>query len=295
MDNEHQKLKIHFIYIVSFLTFLLILIATKQWTKEEGFTAFLSNAATATSLVLGVIAIIYAFVSNSDLSKGLGNITLASNEISKTRDQLSEFLGQASELNKSGIENSKKLHDVSSNITNSVVGLNSALEAISSQTESLHQSMKIMPERMDRIESKIDEQKANSQTTTNHAHFTDTEIDQFLRKAPLSGDLIALACALAYKNKAELDIDLVAKNMGTDNPSFLNGMTVAMHAIGLLERKSVKGKSRVYTITQINSNLTPERIKKYTTEYLSRQTLEVLPEKTAWQNRIEIVENMFIN
>jgi len=69
MDDKYEKIKIHFFYCILILVIAIIAIATDRWTAQKDFTAYLSNAATMTSLLLGLVAIFYSFISNDGLSK----------------------------------------------------------------------------------------------------------------------------------------------------------------------------------------------------------------------------------
>lgn len=72
---------------------VIIAIATEKWSSKGEFTTYLSNAATMTSLFLGVVAIFYSFVSNDSMSRSLGSITTITSEVGAVRDEINNFVG----------------------------------------------------------------------------------------------------------------------------------------------------------------------------------------------------------
>ena len=61
MEQSCEKLSLHFKYCGFIAVMVVVAIATERWSTSKDFTTYLSNAATMTSLLLGVVAIFYSF------------------------------------------------------------------------------------------------------------------------------------------------------------------------------------------------------------------------------------------
>jgi GTP1/Obg family GTP-binding protein len=92
MSTDVEKLRLHFIYCAIILGLVIVAIATDRWTAQQNFTEYLSNAATMTSLVLGLVAIFYSFISNDGMSRSLGNINNVSSQVGQVRDEIADFV-----------------------------------------------------------------------------------------------------------------------------------------------------------------------------------------------------------
>ena len=299
MDSiEVQKLKIHLLYLVSFLSFTLIVTASSIWTSHENFTTFLSNSATATSLVLGIIAIVYSFISNSDLSKGLGNISQASSEIGRTKDQISAFLGQVQQMNQSGLDNSERLGKVSSHITETVGQLNGALEVIAAKTNELQGAVQAIPRRMDDLEASLIGHGAKREADSNGSSAIDwaqAEIQRFLQKSNLNVNLLTYACALAFEKKAEISMDIVCTKLDIKLASYFSGVMSTMHGVDLISRKIVQGKDRVFLITKIAPTITGNSVKEYIVGYLNKRSGLDADEIDLWHTKLEAIGAIYNN
>ena len=76
-----EKNKIHITYIISILIVIIILLLTIQWGHIPELVQLIGFAATITSLVVGLIAIIYSFYANDSFTKTITELSLASKEI----------------------------------------------------------------------------------------------------------------------------------------------------------------------------------------------------------------------
>lgn len=123
---------VHFFYIVCFLICVIIFIASGQWTDKPGFTSYLSNAATFTSLVLGLVAIFYSFIANDSIGKNLGGVSEAVKQI----DTLSSSINNSI----ASIEEAKKTSEIiKENISNLVSDLNSKISSLESSVSDVRQ------------------------------------------------------------------------------------------------------------------------------------------------------------
>lgn len=80
--------KTHYYYIIGFLVVLLVLVATYQWYEIKDLSSYISFAGTLISIILGVTAIIYAFISNSSVYNSIFKIDDASDKVAKISEDL---------------------------------------------------------------------------------------------------------------------------------------------------------------------------------------------------------------
>jgi len=100
-EAKYARLKIHFFYVVVILIALVILFATYNWTALPKFTDYLTAAGTMVSIVLGVLAIIYSFVSGDSISRSLGNVASAAEDLREARNEFSNVVAAGSDLSES--------------------------------------------------------------------------------------------------------------------------------------------------------------------------------------------------
>lgn len=125
IDNFKKNLPIHFFYIVIFLIVAIIFIATGQWTDKPGFTSYLSNAATFTSLVLALIAIFYSFIANDSIGKNLGGVSEAVKQIDNLSSNIDNSIASIEEAKKTSEE-------IKENISKLVIDLNAKIISLES-------------------------------------------------------------------------------------------------------------------------------------------------------------------
>lgn len=297
--NPEEKIKIHFFYIVVILIMIITLVITDRWTGQGNFTEYLSNAATMTSLVLGLVAIFYSFISNDGLSKGLGNIISAADTISSSKEKLNEFLSQANQLKTASEENSMKLENISGEVQMNVSNLQSTLELLSSQTTSLHDVVTGIPQRFDELKESFSEtaeeirsSRANSsaQVYTN-TNLTEGQVKYFLARSSVSGVALAYASILSCELKREMSLPDLKNVLEVTNTLYLHGYLVAMSAIGIINAQPVAGKIRVFSITRVHESLKSDvRAALYERIDASFKTAR---SKEEWKKRIIELEKFF--
>lgn len=80
--------KIHFIYILSILIVVIIILSTVNFGSNQKIVEYFTFALTVSSLLLALIAIIFSFISNSTVSKNMYSITESARKISTETDRL---------------------------------------------------------------------------------------------------------------------------------------------------------------------------------------------------------------
>jgi hypothetical protein len=90
--DDRDTVRVHFFYVALILGLCNVLLVTFNWTTLQGFTKYLSVAATVTSLVLGVLAIIYGFVSSGTINQSLGSVESSASKLTTIAADLRSVL-----------------------------------------------------------------------------------------------------------------------------------------------------------------------------------------------------------
>ena len=301
MTNETEKLALHFKYCAFILIMVIIAIATDRWTAQKDFTTYLSNAATMTSLVLGLVAIFYSFISNDSLSKSLGSITTVSADVTAARDQVGQYLQLTKTATDASAANASLLHGASNDITTTLVSLEHTLKSIGDQNQTLQGLVASLPTRIDQLETKfgdvakaLGEKPQQPLAATSQTDISARAVERFLARATLSQNLLTYACVLAGKEKKELSIAAVCTAIALNQPSTLNGFMAGMHAMLLISRKLVVGQDKVYFVTTIHPEIDCQT-REYFVNYLEENYKEQPIEKGEWLIKMKNIEALFIS
>ncbi len=295
MDLE--KLKLHFVYIVSILVFVLIVVATGFWTDKENFTEFLANAATMISVVLGLVAIFYSFISNASLSKSLGNIMLVSDGIQKSNSQVNQFISQAEQLNRANSTNVERMHNASENINDNLTSLNATLLDLNQKSITLQEIVTGIPNRLDMLENKVLESTKDLKATNTQSNtplenlWNEKQMKRYFDRSGLGSNLIMYACQLAFKSKKPLDLNVVSTLLPSSTPTFLSGFLNASFALGLINRKLTS--ARVYEINELDSQLNQFNVLAYLNNFFEKSKQYSKVEKENWLESAEKIRKYF--
>lgn len=127
----------HFIYVTCILIAIIILLMTFKWTQLDGFTSYLSVAATMTSLVLGVLAIIYSFLSSNSTNNSLGSIESAAHDIRDISEDLGRVVNDSQSLQSKAETRNQELHGLVQELRNAMDGLSNTTAVIAKSVEGL--------------------------------------------------------------------------------------------------------------------------------------------------------------
>lgn len=294
-----DTLALHFKYCAFIAIMMIVAVATDRWSEKPDFTVYLSNAATMTSLLLAVVAIFYSFVSNDSLSRSLGGITAISSEVQGARQQIGQYLDLTRSAADASSHNAALLRDASQAVTASLASLDDTLRAIAGQNQTLQELVGTLPTRIDQLESKVGdvakalgEKPAQTQTAPSPNDISASAVEKFLARATLAQNLLAFACISAAKSTKPLSIEKFCQAIELNAPSNLNGFLNCMHAIQLMNRKSVEGQDKVYLVTTVHPEL-DRQTRGYFTEYVERTYADKHTERTSWLAKLARVEALF--
>jgi len=292
IDGRVEKIKLHFFYCSVILVMIIIAIATDRWTLMPKFTEFLSNAATMTSLVLGLIAIFYSFIANDGLSKSLGSIGAVSEEIKSSKEQIVRQVSAGAETTKAAERSAVLIDSASSSISSSLTSLSATLAAIQTHTEGL-------PTRLDQLETKVIDatrslgQKPEQQSLSNGKIIDNKIVQNFLEKSSIAANLLTYACVLAYGNKKEIEFSEFCTAIDLNVENYSRGFFASMDSIQIIKAARVSSEPLKYKISDVHPVLIANT-KTYILGFLDRQYKEKNPETyNRWSTAINEIEALY--
>jgi hypothetical protein len=117
-------------------------------------------------------------------------------------------------------------------------------------------------------------------------------VERFLELSPVTGDLLSIACVLAFKSKKPLVMADFTKAIDEKIDVYLSGFLAAMHAAQMIDRDVVSGSTRTYTINSVHPAL-ETRGRPYLLEYLERAYKSKPALRDKWLEKLQRVEAIF--
>lgn len=295
--QENGNIALHFKYFALITTLAIIFMATERWSSKPDFTTYLSNAATMTSLLLGVVAIFYSFISNDGMSRNLGSINTVVNEVREVRNDIQNFSEETKRNTEIAGTNNILVKEASVELSEMMTSLTETLSAISFQNDTLKDVVSNLPNRIDQLENKfgdvakaIAENPQQNQTSVTEIPAKVTE--RFLFKTTFSQHLFVIACVLANEKDKPLDITSFCNKIELNAVNSFQGFANCMNAVQLCSLELLEGKDKVYKIKSIH----PELQKKAQTTY-SRYVETTFANKTEakekWLSKLTAVQGLF--
>lgn len=299
MHQTNETLALHFKYCSLIAVMLLIAVATERWSTSKDFTTYLSNAATMTSLLLGVVAIFYSFISNDGMSRSLGSINTVSDELRAVRTDIQKFADQTRESTKAAEANNLVVRDASTELTGTMRSLRETLHEISTQNETLKGLVSSLPTRIDQLETKFgdvakafSEKPTTATATTSTSDLSPKAVESFLTRATFNQNLFSIACVLAATTSKPLDIPAFCKAVEWNGPIALHGFLNCMHAVQLCSRTAIDGRDKVFSINVAHPELLA-RAKSYFTEFIENNYKDKPDDRAKWTGKVAAVEALF--
>lgn len=245
-DSKSKEQKLHTFYISGILVFIIIELVTGMCMGNDRHTdilSYVSFAATLSSLIMSVVAIIFTIVYNNRGSEQLDKMDSASQGINNS---LNDFKDTSVKLSQS-IDNLSEMSD----------SISSAVEDFRTESEQLGDRLEKISEKLDRIELKTD--KTYEATTMNAAPKDDKKkpistegLKEYLSHCSVAGLLALLACALSKEKDKEFTLDEVAIN--SDSAYYMYGYIMATQASGFISVKSNE-KEKKFSVKRVDDNM----------------------------------------
>ena len=262
MDKNNDTLALHFKYCALIAVMFLVFLATERWSTNKDFTIYLSNAATMTSLLLGVVAIFYSFISNDGMSRSLGSISTVTNEVREVRVDIQKFAEQTKTSTETAASNNLLFKGASTELSATMAALTETLEALSLQNDTLKDLVASLPNRIDQLENKfgdvakaIGEKPQQLQAPVSTADIPAKAVERFLARATFQQHLLILACVLSAQTKMPLDIPALCTAIEWKASNQFQGFLGCMHAVQLCSRSAIEGKDKTFTISSVHPEL----------------------------------------
>lgn len=299
MNTEIEKLTLHFKYCGLIAVMLIIAISTERWSSTKEFTTYLSNAATMTSLILGIVAIFYSFISNDSMSRSLGSISTITTEVRDVRNEIGEFVDLTKQATVTATNNTEVVKNASITLTSSMETLHETLVSLAAQNETLRGLVSSLPTQIDQLDTKVvdfakamGEKPMQNQPTVTSTELSAKAIELFLSRCSLTYNLLAIACVVAVSKGKTLSLPDFSTAISWDAPNQQQGFLSCMVAMQLCSRKAVEGKNKVYKIISVHPVLQAQS-RIYYVQYINSNYQDESEEKQMWLGRLEKVEKLF--
>ena len=264
--------KLHLCYICGICLFLIIELATYiciQSDHSAEIISYIYFASTLSSLILSVVAIIYAIVSNNKGELQYGKIDSAS---SKITESVSEFSKKSKELTKGLSDVLIKLDEVkniSIETRDSVsqmnrAGLSNPTDAQSDIKQSLSSDQ--IDGTMDRRDQDGEGNEESSIAKAMNQASQDTidrVVSGFVNTGSFVGNLSLLACVYSRDVNKPFSASDIFPPSQQDNNMYIFGYIIASTSLGVVTVQNINGKFQVINYYDRIKLLLEENIKSY--------------------------------
>jgi len=258
-----DQMKIHFFYIVAILLAIIIILVTVRWYEIPNLIDYFNFALTLTSISLALLAIIYAFISNSTFAKNIFSL----NEISIIIKKNAEELNLSTEL------------------------LKSELVKIPKSLDSLEQKADSTLTHLNEIRNKaLLQPDANEKITEG---LSIDNIKKLLRHTSINGMKLLFILKYSYKYQKSFLLSKVLEDLKFSSWDYAYGFYIPLNGLGVFSYKEIREDN--YFKWLINE------VDKYLYENIEYELKELIAEveyKSAFENfwkEIKEVEEYFIN
>ena len=245
-DSKASKnIGIHFFYVALILSLTIVVLITKNWTKLSGFTEYLNVAATVSSLVLGILAIIYSFVSSGAMSSFLGSIERANKDMGQVTTALGDVVNKGQKIQEQAEARTVQLHSLATNLSLSI-------NELTKTTHNIKQSVDALPQRIDSIKERLPFSKENSsEGTRGRNQWTNAELDSFLK---ISSGIGLLAMRLAIEAGAKKVYASMAGFYDSEFEYYGHGFLMASDAANVMDVSTKDSGSVIPHVYAIATN-----------------------------------------
>lgn len=252
-DFKLRQLRVHFFYVVVILTGALIMVATGEWTKLDGFTEYLGVAATVTSLVLGILAIIYSFVTSNSTNSFLGSVEASTRDVKSIGSELHAVLARGQDLQVRAEKRNEELHELVSN-------LRSAVDSLSANTTNIAGAVEVLPGKLDSLRSEFLERAArvSGHQAGNPANaesvLSREQLKSFISQSSIIGLTALKALCLAKSQEKAASFAKLFTSETIDSFEYAYGFLVSASCFDVVNFKFVR-EGRLFHNIVVNEHL----------------------------------------
>lgn len=207
------------------------MLATQNWTTLPGFTDYLNVAATVTSLVLGVLAIIYSFVSSNSTNNFLGSVEASAREMRTIGTEMRSIVTSGQDLQGRAEQRNEELHAL-------VENLREAVDIVSSKTTEIAGAVETLPSQFGELREEVRKRGQPEATTLQKVSLKDLWKPEhhaaFLENASVLG--LAAIKGMLDANLADKYCDLkqLFTTEHSKNFEYVYGFLIASSSAGVL-------------------------------------------------------------
>lgn len=220
---------VHFFYVVVILSMAVILLATKEWTKLDGFTDYLTAAGTMTSLVLGVLAIIYSFISSRQQTDVIGSIEISSRTISQAVGQLNTLSNSAQSLQKRAEDRTESLVEIVSQLRDSVSAVQDITGKISEQSSDIAGRVQTVQSQLETLA------KPANPTDPEAPAITAEYVERTLGISSVWGLCAVTLVVEAHRANKGFNLSEYVKHGGPSGGGYMNGFLIGWDCAGFFD------------------------------------------------------------
>jgi len=260
MASDEKSWNIHLRYIIFMLAAVIVVLVAVKWSQIPQLVEYITFALTLTSLVLAVLAIVYAFFSNSSLTQALGSLMHVSGQVSDSAQDLSEATQRLE----------KDLQMIPSRFATVEEKIEATHEMLAAQLDSTSQGV--------------------AETSD---MFTEEFVAEFLRRSSLLGLLIMRFCYGAEKSGGAFTMEQVSEKIPVFTRDYFWAFSVALVSMGLLDYKKT---DEIVSSMRINEKLAEGARKEFARRLdIVKKDTEKEHLKKQMEENLEIIESYFRN
>jgi hypothetical protein len=212
-----QVTRIHFGYIISILVLIIVILLTVKWADIPNLATYLNFALGMASLVLAVVAIVYAFLANNSF-----NVT-----VSKLDSAATAIKDETGELEKA------------------VQGLELHLKEIPAKLLSLEGQMSKTHALLEASSQQPKNEPTPPAPNASVEQFANQVIDRFLKMSSWNGIKVMYLCLLACEKQKEFDLKEWTNLDSSTTYDYAFGYLIAASSAGFFEHKAEGTKIQI--------------------------------------------------
>lgn len=264
IDEQYRRTKLHFVYCMVIAAIFFIGEATSTWSKQKDFTVYLSNAATMTSLFLGLVAIFYSFISNNGLSQSLGSISTVASDVKESRSQIAHFIEVTKQAASEGQERARDIKLLSDDIRDNLEQVKLSIGTVARQHSELNSVLAQIPKGFDDLRDTVGKAFAEKTSVVDDgshfvSHLNRHAIERFIYNSSKYGMFAIYAITLAFKSKKLISPSIISNaiRVGDDsNSDYFLAYMVSMNAFDIIDFVEKDSEDSMFAIDGMNSHLT---------------------------------------
>lgn len=228
--------------------------ATAKWTELPKFTDYLSTAATITSLVLALLAIIYAFISNDSLSQATGVVSEAANEAHEATTKISVLLSAVESLTNGSTKTNEHLSLILSDLKAQLSSLDATAETLGTQASAIAGVLPEIPRGLDALGRRLEEfaqatptgeKKEGEQPVAEE--IVNALAQLCVEQASAAGLILMHALNLSNQKNKSFDLKTFTSNFSTGD--YMHGFFVALSSLDMIDYEKGE-KNTTVTVTR---------------------------------------------